>query len=82
MLIFWLHYHQLCDAVEGIMGTAIVNVRACSAFSGVRSAIPILQVSLQSLNKSGPDTLIFFNNFFQSSKVALKVSNLTDVLGI
>jgi hypothetical protein len=48
----------------------------------VRSAIPILQVSLQSLNKSGPDTLIFFNNFFQSSKVALKVSNLTDVLGI
>ena len=55
------------------------DVRACGAFVGVQSGIKILQVSLQLLNKSGPDSLIFFN---ESSKMALKVRNLTDVLGI
>ena len=60
------------------------DVHACSAFSGVRSVITILQVSLQSLNKSGPDSLIFFNLFFfralkggpKSQKLDLCIRNL------
>ena len=40
------------------------DVRVCGAFLGVQIAIAISQNSLQSLNKSGPDSLIFFNDFF------------------
>ena len=58
------------------------NVHACGEFLDVQSAITILQVSLQILDKIGPNSLIFFNDFFQSSKVALKVRNMTYVLGI
>ena len=46
--------------------------KMCGAFLDVQSAIAILQFSLWSLNKLGPDSLIFFNElFFQSSKVVI-----------
>ena len=70
--------HNLRCACEIKFGK-MSDVRACGAFVGVQSEIKILQVSLQLLNKSGPNSLIFFN---ESSKMALKVRNLTDVLGI
>ena len=42
----------------------IIDLRACGAFLDEQSAIKVLQVLLQLLNKSGPNYLIFFNDFF------------------
>ena len=56
------------------------NVHACGEFLDVRSAITILQVSLQIFNKIVPNSLIFFNDFFQSSKITQKVKHFTYVL--
>ena len=67
-------WRSVCE-IHLVKCAMCVHAVRMGEFSGVQSAITILQFSLRSLNRRGPDSLIFFNeHFIQSSNIALKIN--------